>query len=158
MLILLLLDKTLRGAYNYTNGKIGWAEIAAAKYLGQISYSLHVPSGCANLWVCRLVHGENASSVYMEPGGSLYTVCVHPCKIMEVDGLKAIVENSPLMFWHVAKILLSRSASFHTGQSVPAAVWDLSPASASLMVLKRARSSCVQSGTFVLFPHTSKWE
>lgn len=52
---------------------------------------------------------------------SLYTVCVHPWKIMEADGLKAIVENSPLMFWHVAKILLSSSASFHAGQSVPAA-------------------------------------
>lgn len=40
---------------------------------------------------------------------------------MEKDGLKAVVENSPLMFGHVSEMLLSKSASFHTSRSVPAA-------------------------------------
>lgn len=55
--------------------------------------------GCADLYM-----GKNASSAYMEPGGRVCTQsCVPACKIMEVGGLKAVVENSPLMFWHMAE-------------------------------------------------------
>lgn len=67
---LLLVDGTLRGAYNCVNSK---GEIAAARCLGHISYSLHVPvdvqtCGCADLYM-----GENALSAYMEAGGRVCT-------------------------------------------------------------------------------------
>lgn len=100
-------------------------------------------SGCANLWVCRLVHGGECSvCLHGSRWQSMHIVCVHPCRITEEDWLKTIVETSSLMFGHVAKILLSKSASFHTDRSVLAAAWDLSPAAAPLTVLKSYRLLC----------------
>lgn len=116
-----------------------------------------------SLWVClllgvqtcmwgRMIHLPTRTQVAKSAHS------VWPCTIMEADGLKAIVENCTLVLWHMAKTLLSSLANFHSGQSVQVAIWDLSPASASLVALKRVRSSCVQSGPFVLFPCISKWQ
>lgn len=92
----------------------------------------------------RMLHPPTWNQV----AGFIYSLCAS----LQNSGGGRIKSHSRKQSFDVlvcGKILLSSSASLYTGQSVPAAARDLSPASAPL-VLKRARSSCVQKWSFCL--------
>lgn len=154
---LLLVDRTLRGTYNCMNSKIEWN--SSSKMFRPNILFPSCSTGCANLWVCRLVHGGECSVMLCLPkwkevvefAHSLWASLqnygegwIESCSRKQSFDVWSCVRNAP---FKVSQLSYQQVCARSCLRFVPSC--SSSPG---------ARGCCVQSDLCVLSPCSSKWE